>query len=79
MELIFILYTDNLIIDQSAGMLRRVRERFPQVRYEKMGVQEMTFRAAFDVVICMETMEHISAPGFSACCGAGKTIPLKQV
>ena len=51
-------------IDQSAGMLRRAREhfpleRFPQLRYEKMGLQEMDFSAAFDGAICMDTMEHI--------------------
>ena len=47
-------------IDQSAGMLRRARERFPQVSYEKMGMQEMTFHEAFDGVICMDALEHVS-------------------
>jgi 2-polyprenyl-3-methyl-5-hydroxy-6-metoxy-1,4-benzoquinol methylase len=51
-------------IDQSAGMLKVARthfplERFPQVRYEKMGLQEMNFEAAFDGAICMDAMEHI--------------------
>jgi len=46
-------------IDQSAGMLARARERFPKVRYEKMGMQEMAFRAAFDGVLCMDALEHI--------------------
>ena len=55
-------------IDQSAGMLRRAREhfpqeRFPQLRYEKMSLQEMAmnpaYREAFDGIICMDTMEHI--------------------
>ena len=46
-------------IDQSAGMLSRARERFPQVRYEKMGLQEMHFREEFEGVICMDAMEHI--------------------
>ncbi|MGE5223773.1 MAG: class I SAM-dependent methyltransferase, partial [Omnitrophica WOR_2 bacterium] len=51
-------------IDQSAGMLRRAREhfppeQFPQLRYEKMGLQEMDFNAEFDGAICMDTMEHI--------------------
>jgi cyclopropane fatty-acyl-phospholipid synthase-like methyltransferase len=51
-------------IDQSAGMLARAREhypaeRFPQLRYEKMGLQEMDFSAAFDGAICIDTMEHI--------------------
>jgi SAM-dependent methyltransferase len=46
-------------IDQSAGMLARARERFPETRYEKLGLQEMDFREAFDGVICMDAMEHI--------------------
>src|SRR5512136_3151002 len=31
-------------IDQSAGMLARAKEHFPQVRYKKMALQEMDFR-----------------------------------
>jgi SAM-dependent methyltransferase len=46
-------------IDQSAGMLARAREHFPDVWYVKMGLQEMEFRDAFDGVICMDAMEHI--------------------
>ena len=51
-------------IDQSAGMLARAREHFPeaqypQLRYEKMGLQEMAFTEAFDGIICMDAMEHI--------------------
>jgi cyclopropane fatty-acyl-phospholipid synthase-like methyltransferase len=46
-------------IDQSAGMLALAKEHFPQVRYEKMGLQEMDFREAFDGVICMDAMEHV--------------------
>jgi SAM-dependent methyltransferase len=46
-------------IDQSAGMLARARERFPQARYQKMAMQEMQFREMFDGVICMDAMEHI--------------------
>ena len=46
-------------IDQSAGMLRRAKEHFPEVRYEKMGFQEMDFREVFVGVICMDAMEHI--------------------
>ena len=47
-------------IDQSAGMLVRAREHFPEVRYQKMGLQEMDFHEAFDGAICMDAMEHIS-------------------
>jgi 2-polyprenyl-3-methyl-5-hydroxy-6-metoxy-1,4-benzoquinol methylase len=46
-------------IDQSAGMLARAKEHFPQVRYEKMGFQEMQFREEFDGLICMDAMEHV--------------------
>ena len=46
-------------IDHSAGMLARAREHFPEAQYEKMGLQEMNFREAFDGVICMDSMEHV--------------------
>ncbi len=46
-------------IDQSAGMLARARERFPEVRYEKVGLQEMDFRKAFDGAICVDALEHV--------------------
>lgn len=46
-------------IDQSEGMLKRAWEHFPQVRYEKMGLQEISFRAEFDGVICIDALEHI--------------------
>ncbi len=52
-------------VDQSAGMLKQAREhfpaeRFPQARYEKMGLQEIAYRETFDGVICMDAMEHVS-------------------
>ena len=47
-------------MDQSAGMLRRAREHFPQVQYEKMGLQEMDFHEAFDGAICLDALEHVS-------------------
>jgi len=46
-------------IDQSAGMLARAREHFPEAQYEKISLQEMDFREAFDGVICMDAMEHL--------------------
>jgi SAM-dependent methyltransferase len=46
-------------IDQSAGMLARAREHFPEARYEKLGLQEMDFLEAFDGVICVDAMEHV--------------------
>lgn len=51
-------------IDQAAGMLTRAREhfpaeQFPQLRYERIGLQEMDFHEEFDGAICMDAMEHI--------------------
>ena len=51
-------------IDQSAGMLRQARERFPEVRYEKMSLQEMDFHEEFDGMICIDTFEHIPPEDF---------------
>ncbi len=51
-------------IDQSGSMLARARERFPQerfpgLRYAKMGLQEIDFQAEFDGVICIDALEHV--------------------
>ena len=51
-------------IDQSSHMLARAREvfpqeRYPELRYEKMGLQEMDFQTRFDAVICIDALEHI--------------------
>ncbi len=62
-------------IDQSAGMLALAREHFPQVRYEKMGLQEMPFREEFDGVICMDAMEHICPEDYPAIlCGFSQAL-----
>ena len=46
-------------IDQSAEMLARAREHFPKARYEKLSLQDMAFREAFDGATCIDAMEHI--------------------
>jgi cyclopropane fatty-acyl-phospholipid synthase-like methyltransferase len=46
-------------IDQSEGMLARAKEHFPEVQYEKIGLQEMDFQEAFDGAICIDALEHI--------------------
>ena len=51
-------------IDQSARMLDRAREHFPQenfprLRYAKIGLQEIDFQEEFDGAICMDALEHI--------------------
>ena len=50
--------------DQSEGMLRRAREhfpeeRYPQLRYEKVSLQEMDFHEEFEGAICMDALEHV--------------------
>jgi len=47
-------------IDQSAGMLKRAKEHFPEVQYEQRCLQEMEFCEKFDGAICVDAMEHIS-------------------
>ena len=49
----------TLGIDQSPGMLARAREKFPNVRFEKIGMQEMDFLELFDGAICMDAMENV--------------------
>ena len=51
-------------IDQSSSMLAQAREHFPQerfpgLRYARMGLQEMDFQAKFDGAICIDALEHI--------------------
>ncbi len=46
-------------IDQSTGMLDLARQHFPQVRYAKIGLQEITFRQEFAGVICIDALEHV--------------------
>jgi|MudIll2142460700_1097286.scaffolds.fasta_scaffold152864_3 SAM-dependent methyltransferase len=46
-------------IDQSQGMLSRLRQKFPTVQVEKVGLQEIRYRELFDGTICMDAMEHV--------------------
>jgi SAM-dependent methyltransferase len=46
-------------IDQSQGMLGCARHKFPDVHTEKLGLQEMRFREAFDGAICIDAMEFV--------------------
>ena len=59
-------------IDQSAGMLARAKEHFPEVRYIEMALQEMHFRETFDGVICMDAMEHICPEDYPGSCTASR-------
>lgn len=46
-------------IDQAKGMLERAKEKFPEVQFEKVGMQEMIFENLLDGAICMDAMEHV--------------------
>ncbi len=51
-------------IDQAGSMLERARqvfppERFPRLRYARLGLQEMDFQAEFDGAICIDALEHV--------------------
>lgn len=46
-------------IDQSQGMLVRAKNNFPEVQFEKVGLQEMAYQAVFDGAICMDAMENV--------------------
>ena len=50
---------DFIGIDQSIQMLNRASAKFPRVRVEKIGLQEMTYFSLFDLIICMDAMEMI--------------------
>ena len=45
-------------IDQSQGMLASARAKYPGVQFEKVGLQEMSYREVFDGAICMDAMEN---------------------
>ena len=47
-------------IDQSQQMLVQASNKFPQVRVEKLGLQEIAFDAEFDGIMCMDAMEFVS-------------------
>jgi ubiquinone/menaquinone biosynthesis C-methylase UbiE len=46
-------------IDQSNGMLRRAALKWPEARFERLGLQELAFDAAFDAVMCIDAMENV--------------------
>jgi ubiquinone/menaquinone biosynthesis C-methylase UbiE len=45
--------------DQSAGMLAKARGKFPHVAVEKVGLQELSYTAEFDGVMCVDAMENV--------------------
>jgi 2-polyprenyl-3-methyl-5-hydroxy-6-metoxy-1,4-benzoquinol methylase len=46
-------------IDLSEGMLARARQRFPEIHYQKIGLQEMAFNNEFEGLICIDALEHV--------------------
>src|SRR5262249_22232248 len=45
--------------DQSAGMLDQARSKYPGVRFERVGLQELAFDREFDAAMCVDAMEHV--------------------
>jgi 2-polyprenyl-3-methyl-5-hydroxy-6-metoxy-1,4-benzoquinol methylase len=46
-------------IDQSAGMLAQAKDRYPAVRFDEVGLQELDADAAFDAAMCLDAIEHV--------------------
>jgi SAM-dependent methyltransferase len=46
-------------VDQSAKMLERAHQKFPDVPTQKIGLQELHFKSAFDLIMCMDAMENV--------------------
>jgi ubiquinone/menaquinone biosynthesis C-methylase UbiE len=46
-------------IDQSAGMLAQAKDRYPDVRFDEVGLQELEADEAFDAAMCLDAMEHV--------------------
>ena len=45
--------------DQSTGMLERAGTKWPEARFERVGLQELSFEASFDAVMCIDAMENV--------------------
>lgn len=46
-------------VDHSAGALARAGTKFPHVRTEKHGLQDLPYRDEFDGVMCVDAMEFV--------------------
>ncbi len=46
-------------IDQSAGMLRVARDRYPSVPAAQCALQDLAFEGVFDAVMCVDAMEFV--------------------
>ncbi len=45
--------------DQSQQMLNQALAKYPHQMTTKVGLQELTFAAAFDVILCVDAMENV--------------------
>ena len=45
--------------DQSAGMLERAGQKYPDVQLEHVGLQELSFEGRFHAAMCVDAMEHV--------------------
>jgi ubiquinone/menaquinone biosynthesis C-methylase UbiE len=45
--------------DQSGGMLNVARAKWPDARFEHVGLQDLAFESSFDGVMCTDAMENI--------------------
>jgi len=45
--------------DQSQGMVTKAKAKFPDVPFEKVSLQEMSYQENFDGVICVDAMENV--------------------
>ena len=45
--------------DQSDGMLAEARSKHPEVRFERIGLQELAFDREFDAAMCTDAMENV--------------------
>ena len=45
--------------DQSSGMLDVARAKWPDARFEHVGLQDLAFEGSFDGVMCTDAMENV--------------------
>ena len=46
-------------IDQSAGMLASASAKWPDLRFERTGLQELSLEGACDAAMCIDAMENV--------------------
>lgn len=46
-------------IDQSQAMLERATAKYPQIRVKKLGLQELHYQDAYDLILCIDAMENV--------------------